>query len=194
MADAMSRMMDAMGLFNAPASPGLPKSTPLSPLGGMPGGLSMPGSTHAPPWAAPGTDPASLMEKSGEAMKQMTEGLKIPGPAGGSRPLSTSSRLDGVWEGRHGELLIVQGNRFRIYPGSMGFVDGYIQFSGGYLALYNPENANISPYEFAESDGRLALRDRSGSLFLYRRLWLDASTPQDPAFSSPAPAAPNPEK
>jgi hypothetical protein len=39
--------------------------------------------------------------------------------------------------------------------------------------MYNPENEHIRPFEFAESEGRLALRDPAGSLFLYRRLWLD---------------------
>ena len=34
MADAMSRMMEAMGFLNPPASPGLPMTTPLAPLSG----------------------------------------------------------------------------------------------------------------------------------------------------------------
>ncbi|MBP8197105.1 MAG: hypothetical protein KAX64_00940 [Chromatiaceae bacterium] len=178
MADAMSRMMEAMGFLNPPTSPGLPMTTPLS---GMPGGFSIPGMTGMPgssSWPAPGGDPSGLMGKGGEVMKQMTEGMKSSGGALSSSP---GSRLDGVWEGRNGELLIVQGNRFRIYPGSSGYVDGYLQLSGDRLAMYNPENAHISPFDFAESDGRLALRDRNGSHFLYRRLWLDQPTPPLPS-------------
>jgi hypothetical protein len=181
MADAMSRMMEAMGFLNPPSSPGLPMTTPLAPLSGMPGGLSIPGMTGIPgasSWPAPSGDPSGLMGKGGEVMKQMTEGMKSSGGALSSSPVS---RLDGVWEGRNGELLIVQGNRFRIYPGSSGYVDGYLQLSGDRLAMYNPENAHISPFDFAESDGRLALRDRNGSHFLYRRLWLDQPTPPLPS-------------
>ena len=183
MADAMARMMEAMGFLNPPASTGLPMTTPPVPLGGMPGGLSIPGMTGMPgasSWSAPGGDPAGLMGKGGEVMKQMTEGMKLPGSSGGAPSSSPGSRLDGVWEGRNGELLIVQGNRFRIYPGSSGYVDGYIQLSGDRLAMYNLENAHISPFDFAESDGRLALRDRNGDHFLYRRLWLDQAAPQLP--------------
>ena len=189
MADAMARMMEAMGFLNPPASPGLPMTTPLAPLSGMPGGLSIPGMTGMPgasPWPSPSGDPSGLMGKGGEVMKQMTEGMKIPGSTIGAMPPSPGSRLDGVWEGRNGELLIVQGNRFRIYPGSSGFVDGYIQLSGERLAMYNPENAHISPFDFAESEGRLALRDRNGGHFLYRRLWLDQPTPQLPTTPSAA--------
>ena len=179
MADAMARMMEAMGFLNTPASPGLPMTTPPVPLGGMP----IPGMTGVPgasSWSAPTGDPSGLMSKGGEVMKQMTEGMKLPGSSGGALSSSSGSRLDGVWEGRNGELLIVQGNRFRIYPGSSGYVDGYIQLSGDRLAMYNLENAHISPFDFAESDGRLALRDRNGDHFLYRRLWLDQPVPQLP--------------
>ena len=85
-----------------------------------------------------------------------------------------ANRLDGVWEGRNGELLIVQGSRFRIYPGSAGYVDGYIQLRGDRLALYSPSDESARPFEFAESEGRLALRDAQGQLCLYRRLWLES--------------------
>lgn len=185
MADAMARMMDAMGFLNPPANPAV--TPPPVPYSGVPGGVSIPGlssMTGMPgtsSWPAPGGDPSGFMNKGGEVMKQMTEGLKLPGVAAGGFPLS-GSRLDGIWEGRNGELLIVQGNHFRIYPGFSGYVDGYIQLSGERLALYNPENTFISPFEFAESDGRLALRDQNGDLFLYRRLWLDQSRSM---FSSP---------
>ncbi|MFZ1537169.1 MAG: hypothetical protein WAT23_07285 [Chromatiaceae bacterium] len=192
MADAMSRMMEAMGFLNPPASPGLPVTTPLVPFNGMPGGLSIPGLSNmtgmpgTSPWPTTSGDPSGLLGKGGEVMKQMTEGIKLPGVAGGAMPTSPGSRLDGIWEGRNGELLIVQGNRFRIYPGSSGYVDGYIQLSGERLAMYNPENAHISPYDFAESNGRLALRDGNGDLFLYRRLWLDQPTS---LFSTPSTTA-----
>ncbi len=168
MAEAMAKMMEAMG-FLGPALPGsMPSSVPGVMPGMMPSPLSgMPGAT----------DPKSLMdqgmEKGGAALQQMTEGMKMPDTPASFMPWGTPSRLDGVWEGRNGELLIVQGNRFRIYPGASHYVDGYIQLQGDRLALYNPGNEHIRPFEFAESEGRLALRDPAGTLFLYRRLWLE---------------------
>jgi hypothetical protein len=126
------------------------------------------------PWNMPMQDPTGAMEKGGEMMKQYSDAMQMPEGMGSKMlPWPSGSRLEGVWEGRNGELLIVQGNRFRIYPGSAGYVDGYLQLSGDRLALYNPEDANIRPFEYAESEGRLVLRDPAGSLLLYRRLWLD---------------------
>ena len=168
MAEAMAKMMEAMGFLG----PALPGSMP-SPVPGV-----MPGMLPSPLTGMPGaTDPKTLMdqgmEKGGAALQQMTEGMKMPDTPASFMPWGTPSRLDGVWEGRNGELLIVQGNRFRIYPGASHYVDGYIQLQGDRLALYNPGNEHIRPFEFAESEGRLALRDPAGTLFLYRRLWLE---------------------
>ncbi len=168
MAEAMAKMMEAMGFLG----PALPGSMP-SPIPGV-----MPGMMPSPLTGMPGaTDPKTLMdqgmEKGGAALQQMTEGMKMPDTPTSFMPWGTPSRLDGVWEGRNGELLIVQGNRFRIYPGASHYVDGYIQLQGDRLALYNPGNEHIRPFEFAESEGRLALRDPAGTLFLYRRLWLE---------------------
>ena len=168
MAEAMAKMMEAMGFLG----PALPGSMP-SPVPGV-----MPGMMPSPLTGMPGaTDPKTLMdqgmEKGGAALQQMTEGMKMPDTPASFMPWGTPSRLDGVWEGRNGELLIVQGNRFRIYPGASHYVDGYIQLQGDRLALYNPGNEHIRPFEFAESEGRLALRDPAGTLFLYRRLWLE---------------------
>ncbi len=175
MTDAMARMMEAMSMFFQPAAPGLPLANPLLPPGVMPGTLpNLPGSM---PWSSSKDKPGEMVEKGGEMIKGIAEGMANMGTPGGQLPWLSDSRLDGVWEGRSGELLIVQGNRFRIYPGSTSYVEGYIQTRGDRLALYNPENANISPFEFAESEGRLALRDSAGTLFLYRRLWHDQPTP-----------------
>ncbi len=168
MAEAMAKMMEAMGFLG----PALPGSMP-SPVPGV-----MPGMLPSPLTGMPGAaDPKTLMdqgmEKGGAALQQMTESMKMPDTPASFMPWGTSSRLEGVWEGRNGELLIVQGNRFRIYPGASHYVDGYIQLQGDRLALYNPGNEHIRPFEFAESEGRLALRDPAGTLFLYRRLWLE---------------------
>lgn len=187
MTDAMARMMEAMSMFFQPAAPGLPLANPLPPLGAMPGTLpKLPGSM---PWSSSKDKPGDLVAKGGEMIEGIAEGMANMGTPGGQLPWLSDSRLDGVWEGRGGELLIVQGNRFRIYPGSTGYVEGYIQTRGDRLALYNPENANISPFEFAESEGRLALRDSAGTLILYRRIWQDqpkpASAPATPPPSTP---------
>lgn len=177
MAEAMSRMMEAMGLFDPGAMTSMPMGAPFGAPGSAPGvgGFGMPG---ASPWNIPLQDPSGAMEKGGEMMQQFSKGMGMPGDAGAQMfPWSSGSRLEGIWEGRNGELLIVQGNRFRIYPGRAGYLEGYLKMSGERLAMYSPEDANIRPFEYAESDGRLVLRDGTGQLYLYRRLWVDEQRP-----------------
>jgi hypothetical protein len=183
MADAMVRMMEAMGLFEPSAISSMPMGAPFAAPGMTPGfgGFGMPG---AAPWTMPSQDPSGTMEKSREMMKQFSERMGMPGDmTSGMFPWAPGSGLEGIWEGRNGELLIVQGNRFRIYPGHAGYVEGYFQLSGDRLALYNPQDDNVRPFEFAESEGRLVLRDDTGSLYLYRRLRLGGE--QDPTALSP---------
>jgi len=175
MADSMVKMMEAMGVFDTSAMTSMPMgpAAALGPSAWNPGfgGFGMPG---ASPWSGAMQDPSGAMEKGGEMMKQFSNGMNMPeGMGAGMFPWSPGTRLEGIWEGRNGELLIVRGNRFRIYPGNAGYVDGYLQLSGDRLAMYNPEDANIRPFEYAESDGRLVLRDDTGTLYLYQRLWLD---------------------
>ena len=184
MADAMVRMMEAMGLFDPSSMAAMAPGAPFGAPGSTPGfgGFGMPG---AAPWELPSSDPSGAMAKGGEMMKRFSEGMGVPGDmTGGMLPWASGSRLEGVWEGRNGELLIVQGDRFRIYPGNAGYVEGYLRLSGDRLAMYNPEDANLRPFEYAESQGRLVLRDEAGSLYLYRRLWLDQE--QRPAAATPA--------
>lgn len=170
MADAMTRMMDAMGMFDSASTQSM---DPLSmdPFGasGWEPGLGM-------PWGSSFQDPTRAFAM-GEMMKQFARGMPGPGAPGGARNLWsapwTASRLEGVWEGRGGELLIIQGNRFRIYSPGMQRVDGLIQIRDDRLALYNTRDEHAQPFEFAESRGRLILRDHSGQAYLYRRLRLD---------------------
>ena len=151
MIDAMVKMMDAMGVFEPSNLP-----PPVPPL------------LNPPSWNpnAVLADPARAAAQGGALVGSVASGLAQPGQANGSR-------LEGIWEGRDGELLIIQGNRFRIYPGSAGYIDGYLQFRGERLAMYNPEEANIRPFDYAEFEGRLVLRDPAGTLYLYRRLWFE---------------------
>lgn len=165
MADAMARMMEAMGLFD---------SAPRDPLsfGGLLGDVdwqTLPGS----PWGGivGGPSRSSAMR---DMMQRFGGRMPEPGKRGADWPPGWKpSRLEGVWEGRDGELLIVQGNRFRIYSRDMQRVDGLIQVRGERLALYNPLDEHAQPFEFAESQGRLVMRDLAGQIYLYRRLRLD---------------------
>ena len=170
MADAMAKMMEAMGLFD---------SAPVQrDLGGVFTDLRSPrGLGWGPAFGAPGGGPVPDRSRGAvtrELMRQFTRQMLPPGKSSGDWPVAWKpSRLEGVWEGRDGELVIFQGERFRIYSPELRRVDGLIRIQGNRLALYNPLDRHARPFEFAEHQGRLIMRDLAGQLYLYRRLWLD---------------------
>ncbi|MGB5834306.1 MAG: hypothetical protein WBG92_20300 [Thiohalocapsa sp.] len=182
MADAMARMMEAMGFLgddkpggDLPRSPGslaFPEMVPgMSQFGLNQFGLN----PFLPqPWSSSFADPAQnfgldQMFRQIPGMQQMPE---VPGMPGWQR-----TALEGIWEGREGGLLIVQSPRFRLYSPHGGFIDGLIQQRGDRVAMYDPKNDRARPYEFAEHQGRLVLRDAEGQVYMYRRLWLEYREP-----------------
>jgi hypothetical protein len=178
MANAMVRMMEAMGLFGGgsfgswggvPAISGL-----MRPYGSM---MGVPGVS---PWGVPMQDPSQSLGMGADAMRQMYQG--IPGAATGAGV--GAQPLDGVWEGSGGDLLIVQGGRYRIYAPQDQYIDGLLQQQSSRVALYNVQDGHTQVFEFASQDGRLALRDAGGQVYLYRRFG------GPPLASGLAPAAP----
>jgi hypothetical protein len=175
MADAMAQMMEAMGMFN-----------PSSGTSAPPYPMWMPGAGGAGmPWGgSPFQDPSGAMSMGDNMMRKLYPNMPGVGSPGQSYPWMGAG-LEGIWEGRDGELLIVQGKRFRIYSGAAAYVDGYLHTQGDKLAMYNTGDQQARAFEYAESDGRLVLRDPAGQIYLYRRLRLDAVEPGE-APSAPA--------
>jgi len=147
MADAMVRMMEAMGMFDSSPS-GTLSSNPFATSGPFAGSPWPPGyGGYGMPWMGRGGD----------------------------------SSLQGIWEGRDGELVVVQGERFRIYSSQGLSLDGWVRVQGDRLAMYVPGEAQARGFQFSESRGRLLLRDRDGQVYLYRRLRLDEPDPGTPS-------------
>jgi hypothetical protein len=157
-AEAMARMMDAMGLLGDEGA-AAPMPMPMTPP-------PMPGADGAMPG----------MDDMADWVRELPGSVELPGMPGWKR-----TGLDGIWEGRAGGLLIVQAHRFRLYSGQGGYIDGLIQQRGDRIAIYDPARDIVRPYEFAQHQGRLVLRDAAGQVYLYRRLWLDDDLPDLPA-------------
>ncbi|MCG6896282.1 MAG: hypothetical protein LJE61_05170 [Thiocapsa sp.] len=182
MADAMVRMMEAMGLFGAGsgAFPAGPQgwSNPMgmsgwpSGFGSWPGGV--PGSVPMPFPGGSQMDPMSQMGQMGQAgqMAEMMGRLAPGGPMAGAMPWGAGP-LEGIWEGSDDGLLIVQGGRYRIYAPFSGSIDGDIRVTGDRVELTNRRESFAQEFEYALDQGRLVLRDRQGQVYLYRRLMLD---------------------
>jgi hypothetical protein len=140
MAEAMSRMMSAMGLVGQSAA------AAANPAGKVP-----PAGAGAP-W-----------EQASEAGRQLLQEAGRAVPAGG---------LDGLWEASGGGLLIVEGEHFRLYAPYGGYVDGDFQVNGQRIQMASRRAGFALDLEYALDQGRLAMRDARGQVYLYRRLVL----------------------
>jgi len=113
------------------------------------------------------TPSAGALGQAGEAGKRLLEGFghAVPGAA-----------LDGLWEAVGGGLLIVQGGHYRLYAPAGGYVDGVIQVTGQRVRLASAWARFAGEFEYALDQGRLALRDARGQVYLYRRLVLNGGS------------------
>jgi hypothetical protein len=136
MADAMARMMDAMGFGGSGTQPG------------------------AMPFSGGGMDQARRWGQS------LMDGLGKVAPSG------SSAVLEGLWEAAGGGLLIVRDGRYRLYAPNGGFADGSLAASGDRVRMWNRASGFAVELEYALDQGRLALRDGSGQVYLYRQLVL----------------------
>lgn len=158
-AEAMARMMDAMGMLGDGGDAPMPLPPAAMPGVGAPMGMEQ------MPWSGvPGANPSDWSAW----MQQLPGMVQLPNAPGWQR-----TSLDGLWEGRDGGLLIVQAHRFRLYARRGDYIEGLIQQRGDRIALYDAEHDLARPYEFAQHQGRLVLRDPAGQVYLYRRLWLE---------------------
>lgn len=195
MADAMVRMMEAMGLFGSTAgsfsgapyggsnpmgmpgwSSAMPGMTGMPGVPGMPTVPGMPGASSVPtPFsgAAP-MDPTKQMDQMGQMMERFSSGA----PAGGAGAWSAGP-LEGIWEGSDDGLLIVQGERYRLYAPLSGYIAGDLRVRGERIELSNQRESFTQQFEYALDQGRLVLRDQNGRIYLYRRLDLNRSTGAD---------------
>jgi hypothetical protein len=141
MADAMSRMMEAMGLMGTGGNRG---------AAGIEGPLG----------------------QAAETARGMMEGAARGVPGAGTSPFSDGS-LNGIWEAAGGGLLIVAGGNYRLYAPNWAFVDGILQVAGGRIRMMSRRAGFSLEFEYALDQGRLAMRDSNGQVYLYRRMVLD---------------------
>lgn len=151
-ADTMIDMMDAMGRFSRDYVDSRDRDQDtfsqaweaMAPDGGLPG---WPRAPHP----------------SGQSLRQAIPGEPPPG-------FSTKTPLEGDWLSPTGERLSIRGSRFRLAAGPDRRLEGLLQIRGRLLALYSPKHRQTWFYEYAEQEGRLALRSDQGQLLLYRRV------------------------
>lgn len=148
MSEAMTAMMEAMGLFWNQATTGAASSQPWNyPATPSPNIAPWNNFNGNMPWLNP----------SGNNFW----GLKSP---------NINNGLDGVWISNSGERLYIQGSNFYLRPADGRQISGILQIRGRMLMLQNPRLRWSMLYEYAIHDNRLAMRDVHGNLWLYQRL------------------------
>jgi hypothetical protein len=175
MSQAMLSMMDAMGNLaqqynrNRDWSYGQPFS-------GWQGMYSAPWAAYGMPGAIPGQQQMQgFMNQAPEAAssaQQTLQGMaqQLPNTATGRAYPPAQSSLDGIWQGRDGEIVLVMYGHFRIYADSDHYRDGYYQIDENWITLFDPRSGSSKTYEYAFSEGRMVLRDENDQLLLYRQL------------------------
>ena len=165
MAHAIARMMESMG-FTANVDQG---RVPPAASAGMP---SWP-STQGPMPQSFSTTPDRAAQQAGSMADSAWRAMQ--GASGGAMPW-TGTSLEGLWEDNQGGLLIVQGGFYRLYSACRGYIEGEIRVQTDRVELSNRTENLTQTFEFALDQGRLALRDQNGQLYLYRQLVLNPST------------------
>lgn len=97
------------------------------------------------------------------------DGWRPDGFQPGPLPAPALGQLQGIWISNTGEQLWLRGPRFRLQARAGRIAEGLLQLRSGRLAFYSPQLDRHWLFEYAEHEGRLALRDSQGRLFLFRR-------------------------
>ncbi len=95
---------------------------------------------------------------------------RMPGQLIPLQPRASGSPLEGVWQGRAGEILMIREGRFRIYVNRDQYRQGKLRYKSKTLYMHDPRTSITKKYDYATHKGRLVLRDAEGRLLLYRRL------------------------
>lgn len=161
LADAMLGMMDRLGMLGE-RNPQWPRQNHWT--GGMPwqsmGGVA-PGMGGA--WPGPAY-PWTSVDPQGWFPVQ-------PG----------NHRLNGLWQGLGGERLLIDVPRFRLQADARRSVQGRLVLRDNHLMMQTEDAGRPLVFEFAENQGRLALRGADGNLYLYRLI----QRPGNPATTPP---------
>jgi PAS domain-containing protein len=91
----------------------------------------------------------------------------------GAAPRSSLSRtqlLDGIWQGRQGDILMIRDGNARLFGYNRAVHESAeISLTANRLELKSLSSGLARTYDYAYRDDRLALRDAAGNILLYRR-------------------------
>jgi hypothetical protein len=96
-----------------------------------------------------------------------------PPPPYGAAPYLNNyprSEVDGIWIGRSGEIVLVMYGYFRIYADAETYRDGEFRIDGDWLLMHDPVSGVTKPYQYVLDNGRMIMRDRQGTVLMFKQL------------------------
>jgi len=187
----------SLGMGSLPMTGGMSGLSPWSGYGMLPGsGMGMsPWSSAMLPGSGMGMSPWSAAMPgggwgnpftAGSVPRMSPGGMNYPFPGtgygpsaydrgrGGAAPRGYPSTgqdtalLAGKWYGTTGEILEVQGNRFRLQAGKTA-ITGVIRIENNIVNLFSPQTGTVTRYTFVRNQTDLILQDGSGRLLSFSR-------------------------
>ena len=168
------------GLGTLGALPGVGGLGGLSGLGGVPGMGAMPGSLLGPGagmsqgamggWPSQGMPGLGGVPGLGGMPAYGVPGLggqpwqQWPGPA--TAPAAT---LDGIWELNSGGVVVIRGDRARLYLSRERYQDFVIAYDRQQFSWAPLRGGSASRYRYQIRDGRMILQDKDGNYLLLRK-------------------------
>jgi hypothetical protein len=136
---------------------GVPGMGGLSSLGAMPGSLMAPGAGLSQ--GALGGWPIAGMQGLGAQQWQQWPGAR-------SAP---NAALEGIWELTNGGVVIIRGDRARLYLSRDRYQDFVIAYDQQQLSWAPLRGGSVSRYRYQVRDGRMVMQDKDGNYLLLRR-------------------------
>jgi len=81
-----------------------------------------------------------------------------------------STNLDGAWRGQNGEILLIEGKRFRLHADRRRYLDGRLGRRGNIVGFLYPKRQTALLYRYQISGNRLALQSRDRRIRYFQRL------------------------
>ena len=83
------------------------------------------------------------------------------------------TNLNGIWQGHDGNILVIDGNRFRIHASEDQYLFGIFMTYGNRFIAYSPQSDITRQYQFEINGELLALQDEHGQIMVFQRLKQD---------------------
>ena len=122
----------------------------------------------SPSMMAP-TSPSMPAPMSGLA-SQFGQGQDLAQAGNAALSSMNGASLDGAWRGQNGEILLIEGPRFRLHADQRRYLDGRLGRRDNIVGFLYPKSNTALLYHSQISGDKLALQDRQQRTRYFQRI------------------------